>query len=130
MTIKLVFKPFLMYNTRMSHVPTNARSDLIQRVKKLVMQSVALKNIEKGRVLKQLDGLTEAQLKQMEMLFLNEQKQAETLLKQRFKDNPQLAISHDRKMYKITRNTYNEAERRDRVKESENLDDIFNELDE
>jgi len=91
---------------------------------------VSLKNIEKGRILKKLEGLTEAQLKQMETLFLKEQKQVETLLKQRFKDNPNLAIAHDRKMYKIARKTYNEAERRDRVKESENLDDILSELDE
>jgi len=114
----------------MSHASTNAHPELVQRVKVLVMASVSLKNIEKGRVLKQLDGLSEAQLKQMEALFLKEQKQVETLLKQRFKDNPQLAVSHDRKMYKIARKTYQEAERRDRVKEQENIDDILNELDE
>jgi len=114
----------------MSHASTNARPALIKRVKMLVLESVSLKNIEKGRILQQLDGLSDEKLQKMEALFLKEQKTKDSLLKQRFKENPELAQSHNQKLYKIGKKAFLKAEALDRAKEQLNLDNILNEIPE
>jgi len=100
------------------------RADLEGEVRQRVLLSISLNFEEKGDLIKKLPTLTEAQLNQLHLVFLEESKKKEELLGDFFAKNPELFPEFERFSQNHVNGIYHEVEQGEKaaeVKRSEEL---------